>query len=135
MLVDAGPRVSLCDRDQPTHSRCQAIFESTTAPLVSTWACFVEAMHLVGRIGGFSLQEHLWGLVNRGIVRFHEHDEAECRRMAELMNRYQNVPMDLADASLVVTAETSGDRTVFTLDGDFRIYRLADGSAFSIVPE
>ncbi len=51
------------------------------------------------------------------------------------MNRYQNVPMDLADASLVAAAETLNDRKVFTLDSDFRIYRLADGSAFEIVPE
>jgi hypothetical protein len=92
-------------------------------------------MYLVGRIGGYPLQEHLWALVNRGMVRFHEHSDAECKQMAELMDRYQNVPMDLADASLVAVAETRGDRTVFTLDNDFRVYRLSDGNAFDIVPE
>ena len=135
MLIDAGPLVSLCDRKQPTHTRCQAVLEAATAPLISTWACFVEAMYLVGRIGGFRLQEHLWALLNRGIVRLHEHSEAERRQMAALMDRYQNVPMDLADASLVSTAETLGDRDVFTLDADFQVYRLADGGAFEIVPE
>jgi len=43
--------------------------------------------------------------------------------------------MDLGDAALVAVAETLGDRTVFTLDSDFRIYRLADGGTFNIVPE
>jgi predicted nucleic acid-binding protein len=134
MLVDAGPLVSLCDRNQPTHSRCQATFTAAIAPVVSTWACFVEAMYLVGRIGGFPLQDHLFALVNRGIIRLHEHSEAERLQMAVLMNRYQNVPMDLADASLVAAAETLSDRTVFTLDSDFLVYRLADGRAFEIVP-
>ena len=55
--------------------------------------------------------------------------------MAQLMDRYQNVPMDLADASLVAVAETLVDRTVFTLDNDFRVYRLSNGNALDIVPE
>jgi hypothetical protein len=135
MLIDAGPLVSLCDKKQPTHSSCQAILESAPVPVISTWACFVEAMYLVGRIGGFRLQEHLWDLLNRGILQLHQHADTESARMAALMERYQNVPMDLADASLVSTAETLGDRSIFTLDSDFRIYRLPDGGAFSVVPE
>jgi uncharacterized protein len=134
MLVDAGPLVSLCDRNQPTYARCQAILVTAAVPLISTWACFVEAMYLVGRIGGHPLQEHLWNLVIRRVLQFHEHGDFECRRMAELMRNYQNVPMDLADASIVTAAETLGDRTVFTLDNDFRVYRLADGGSFDIIP-
>jgi len=91
-------------------------------------------MYLVGRIGGYRLQDHLWALLNRGIVRLHEHGAGEPRQMAALMDRYQNVPMDLADASLVAVAEALGDRTLFTLDSDFRIYRLSDGGTFNIVP-
>jgi thiol-disulfide isomerase/thioredoxin/predicted nucleic acid-binding protein len=135
MLVDAGRLVSLCDRNQPTHTRCQAVLETSVVPITSTWACFVAAMYHVGRIGGYPLQRHLWALLNRGIVRFHGHSDVEGTQMAELMDRYQNVPMDLADASLVAVAEASGDRTIFTLDGNFRVYRLADGGLFDIVPE
>jgi uncharacterized protein len=135
MLVDAGPLVSLCDKKQPTHSSCQAVLESAPVPVVSTWVCFVEAMYLVGRIGGFPLQEHLWALLNRGILQLQQHTDAERARMAMLMERYQNVPMDLADASLVSIAETLGDRSIFTIDSDFRIYRLPDGGTFSVVPE
>jgi predicted nucleic acid-binding protein len=42
--------------------------------------------------------------------------------------------MDLADASLMAAAALLGTRRVFTLDGDFRVYRFADGSAFDITP-
>ena len=92
-------------------------------------------MYLVGRIGGHPLQDHLGALLSRGIIRLHEHSANEPRQMATLMDRYQNVPMDLADASLVAVAEVLGDRTIFTLDSDFRVYRLSDGGTLDIVPE
>jgi len=50
------------------------------------------------------------------------------------MEKYQDTPMDLADASLVAVAESLSIRDVFTLDSDFRIYRLADGSTLNIIP-
>ena len=51
------------------------------------------------------------------------------------MGRYQNLQIDLADASLFVTAEQLGIRQVFTLDNDFRIYRFDDGNYFEVVPD
>ncbi len=54
--------------------------------------------------------------------------------MAALMEKYRDTPMDLADASLVVVAESRSLRRLFTLDSDFRIYRLADGSVLEVVP-
>jgi predicted nucleic acid-binding protein len=135
MLIDARPLVSLCDRNQSTYPRCQLVLDAATAPLVSTWPCLTEAMYLVGRIGGLRLQQHLWGLINRGIVRLHDHTDGERAQMALLMDRYQNVPMDLADASLVAVANALGDRTIFTLDSDFRIYRLGDRSVFEMLPD
>ena len=45
----------------------------------------------------------------------------------------ENVLMDLADASLVVVAESRGYRRLFTIDSDFYIYRLADGSVLEVV--
>lgn len=54
--------------------------------------------------------------------------------MRELMDRYQNVPMDLADASLVVAAEVLQVGKIFTLDADFHIYRIKDSIPFEIVP-
>ena len=54
--------------------------------------------------------------------------------MQTLMAQYQNVPMDLADASLVAAAEVTGLRLIFTLDSDFRIYRAHNQDVFSVVP-
>lgn len=135
MLIDAGPMVSMCAKSEPGHARLEEMVKAANAPSVSTWVCFGEAMHILGRMGGFYLQRPLWKLVGDGLVRLHEHTEQQRSRMAALMDRYQNVPMDLGDASLVAIAESLQDRAILTLDSDFRIYRLLDGSAFHLLPE
>lgn len=50
------------------------------------------------------------------------------------MSKYRDTPMDLADASIVAAAERLGAKRVFTLDGDFRIYRTADDLTLECVP-
>lgn len=50
------------------------------------------------------------------------------------LKRYQQTPMDLPDASLVAIVESLSFNQVFTLDSDFRFYRLADGSVLDIIP-
>jgi predicted nucleic acid-binding protein len=57
-------------------------------------------------------------------------DQPALKRALELMARYADHPMDLADASLVVAAETLETRTIFTVDrGDFSTYRIQRGHA------
>lgn len=134
MLCDAGPLIALIDRTQPDHVRCRAVFDTAPLPLISTWPCLTEAMHLLNRIGGWRYQQHLWEMHARRLLTLHAHDGAVVPRITALMEQYRNVPMDLADASLVVAAETTNDRNIFTLDADFRIYRFDDGGVFQIAP-
>ena len=135
MLTDTGPLVALINRNDPHHQRCKAaVCEWPAAPLLTTWPCWTEAMYLLHRAGGYPAQATLWRWRAGGQVRLHELTEAEVDRMAVLMEKYRDRPMDLADASLVVVAERLGLRQVFTVDGDFHIYRLADGSALACVP-
>jgi len=65
-------------------------------------------------------------------------NQTAASRAFELMDTYADHPMDLADASLVVAAETLKTRRVFTLDrNDFKAYRVRRGHrnvAFEIVP-
>lgn len=135
ILTDAGPLIALLDKDDGHHARCVAAGEALPpGSLLTTWPCFTEAMYLLGGVGGFSYQSALWDLRRTGRLVLHEPGAAEPERMAELMSKYQDVPMDLADASLVAAAEVLGLRQIFTLDGDFFIYRLSDGSALNVVP-
>jgi predicted nucleic acid-binding protein len=51
-----------------------------------------------------------------------------------LMGKYKDRPMDLADASLVAAAEARQVNRIFTLDSDFRFYRLNDKDSFEVIP-
>jgi len=102
--------------------------------MLTTWPCFTEAMYLLGQTGGWRFQATLWALRANGRLKLHELSSSEADRIAALMEKYRDTPMDLADASLVVVAESQSLRRVFTTDGHFRIYRLKDGSVLEMMP-
>lgn len=134
-LTDTGPLVALLDADDASHAACMAAAgRLPPGPLLTTWVCFTEAMYLLSSVGGYPYQAALWGLRAAGRLVLHDLTLAEADRMATLMARYRDTPMDLADASLVAVAESRGLRRVFTIDSDFYIYRMADGAALDVVP-
>lgn len=134
-LCDTGPLVAVIDRRDEHHERCVAALGSLPPePLLTTWPCWVEALYLVGRVDGFSSQDKLWTYLAHGLVRLLVPDEDDERRMWALMRQYQDVPMDVADASLVAAAERLDVRQVFTLDSHFYVYRISGATAFDVVP-
>ena len=134
ILTDTGPLVALINRNDPDHVACVNIVKRQPAELlVTTWPCFTEAMYLLFRVAGHPGQRGLWQLRTAGKLNLYDLTPAQVDRTAELMDKYRDRPMDLADASLVVTAEHLRTQRIFTLDSDFHIYRLADGSALEIV--
>jgi hypothetical protein len=134
-LIDAGPLIALINRNDPNHQACAAALDDLpSGPLITTWPCFTEAMHLLLRVGGFRAQQELWRMVLDGRVALHDLSALEIARSAELMEKYRDRPMDLADASLIAMAEKLSLRAVFALDKDFYVYRLADGSALNVIP-
>lgn len=135
MLVDTGAIVALLDDDDDQHARCvDAAQRHPREGLLTTWPCFTEAMYLLGRSGGWRYQSGLWRLCHSRQLVLQSLTAADVNRMSQLMEKCRDTPMDLADASLVAVAESLGIKKVFTVDRDFRIYRLADGSALEVVP-
>ena len=134
ILCDASPLIALINEGDDNHERCVDILPSLSAPFVTTCACFTEAMYLLGRYGGWLAQQELWGYVADEILVIHNHTSDELTRMETLMRQYRDVPMDLADASLVSMAEILNKRQIFTLDHDFYIYRLWGNQTFEVIP-
>ncbi len=134
ILTDTGPIVALLNRADQHHPRCiNTLTRLPAEPLLTTWVCFTEAMYLLGEAGGYYFQSTLWNMQLDGKLVLHDLTDTEAGRMALLMNRYQDVPMDMADASLVALAESLSDHRVLTFDTDFFIYRLTDDSALEII--
>jgi uncharacterized protein len=134
VLTDTGPLIALLDTGDRHHASCVGVLSRLPKnPLLTTWACFTEAMYFLYEIGGYHYQERLWRMRRDGKLLLLDITQAETDRMDALMAQYANVPMDLADASLVAVAETRGIPQLFTIDTDFHIYVLADGSVLHII--
>ena len=134
IIVDAGPLIALVDSGEVDHKPCVEALTHLTAPMITTWPTLTEAMYLLGSAGGWKAQEALWKLIGRGDLQLIELDESMCKRTQALMAKYQDMPMDLADASLVAVAETLNMKRIFTLDSDFHVYRFKGRQAFEIIP-
>lgn len=134
MLCDAGPLVAIIDRSDRNHARCLAALSTIRSSLITTWPCFTEAMYLLYRYGGQPAQDELWTYVEDDIVTFHVSSESEQKQMRILMQKYRDIPMDLADASLVTTAEALNRTQIFTTDSDFYTYRIGGKTPFEVIP-
>lgn len=133
-LADTGPLVALIDAGEPDHARCRDAIAGLSAPLLTTWPVLTEAMHLLGDAAGWRGQRALWDLLGHDVLSLADLGDAERRRARALMEKYADVPMDLADATLVAVAESRGVRRILTLDRDFGVYRLHGRHAFEVVP-
>ncbi len=80
------------------------------------------------------MQKLLWAFVEQHALHFYTLTVTDGTRMSFLMEKYRNVPMDLADASLVTAAEALRTSRIFTLDADFYIYQRNDREPFEVVP-
>lgn len=134
ILTDAGPLVAIIDRGEADHVRCLAILEELASPMLTTWPAFTEAMYLLGDAAGWPGQEPLWRLVRREDLQVAEVGRRTVQRMEALMAKYRDLPMDLADASLVALAEETGLTRIFTLDEHFHLYRLLGRKRFVVIP-
>jgi predicted nucleic acid-binding protein len=132
VLVDAGPLVALLDRADPSHLACVKALKTITDPLVTVWPAFAEAMYLLGR--SWQAQRALWSRLETEALLLAPLDAADAPRMRELMEKYRDLPMDLADAALVRVAERERLVEILTLDRKhFSIYRPGHRRRFSVV--
>ncbi|SRR6266446_1615038 len=133
LLVDAGPLVALIDRSDRHHEICKRVLGSLTESMSTVWLAFTEAMYLLS--SSAQAQRALWDLAAAGAVQFSVIDESDCPRMRELMWKFRDLPMDLADAALVRVAERERIRRIFTIDRrDFELYRPHRIGRFDILP-
>ncbi len=135
-LTDTGPLFALVGpQGQPAQfTRCTALFSTLAMPLVTTWPCLAEVLHLTGREDGWDMQRLIARYIATDTLKLHTPMRAETTRTLQLMEQYADRPMDLANASLIALAETSGYTRIFSIDSDFYVYRLADGSALEVMP-
>jgi hypothetical protein len=136
ILVDTGPFVALFDPRDGEHARCSATLASLDQTLFTAVPVLTEAFHLLPADSRGAA--NLRSFIARGGISLWYMDGPGLRRALDLMEQYVDHPMDLADASLVVAAESLRVRKIFTLDrDDFSTYRIRRGRTlqqFEIIP-
>ncbi len=133
ILIDAGPMVALISASDRHHSSCRATLVRIDEPIATVWPAFTEAMYLLR--SAEAAQNALWKMVLREAIGILPLTVADAPRMHELMEKYYDLPMDLADAALVRVAERENIRRIFTIDRrDFSVYRPLGGGRFNILP-
>ncbi|MBI2960698.1 MAG: PIN domain-containing protein [Betaproteobacteria bacterium] len=133
LLLDTGAFVALVDRSERRHADCVAVLDRWNGAIVTTEAVLTETLYLVGP--RWQAQKVCLEFLLRGAFLLVPSSQASLKRVSVLMEKYRNVPMDYADATLVALGEELGIDLVFTLDGrGFSAYRLNQRRPFRLVP-
>ncbi len=131
ILADSGYWVALFDRSDQHHRRAVEITSTLDEQLVTTWPVLTETSHFLGIRYGSDAVVRFLELGSRGGYHLFGLDEVSLARMEKLIRKYASLPMDLADASLVLAAEETGETRILTTDRrDFRTCRFSGRKAF-----
>ena len=131
ILIDAGPLIALFDRDDADHGWAREFLAGYRGRLLTSWAVVTEVVYMLD----FNLQAQLDFLewLRRNALVIPPFTKAHLARVIELTRKYADVPMDFADATLMVLAESEKVMEILTLDPDFDIYRTQKGEALKKV--
>ncbi len=134
VLLDTGPLTALLNPNDEWHAWARETMRRLPTPLLTSEPVLTEAAYLLRREGCDA--DEIFALAEEGIIKVGLRFEDERSSLRELMARYRNVPMSLADATLVRLAELNDKARLFTLDTDFRIYRCHRNKVIPVlIPE
>lgn len=134
MLIDASGLIAILDRDDPDHAASRDVLTTAPLPLRTTWAAMTEASHIASRRLGSVGPTGLFGLVRTKAVTIEELSDTAVDSVEALMKRYADLPMDLADTTLVYLAAARNDPAIVTHDHHFHVYRVGKRRAFTVLP-
>ena len=130
-LLDTGPLVAALDRKDQHHTWAVEQFRTLPLPFLTCEAVCTEAAYLLRQAG--AKPADLLALLTSGAVVIRYGLEAEAEPLVDLLTKYDDVPMDLADACLVRMTEMHPGSKVLTLDSDFHIYRKHKREAIPVI--
>ena len=122
ILIDSGPLIALFDLDDNHHQKVMEFFSKRNFLFITTLAVFTEVSHFLKFNVKVQISFYEWAMFHGMIIS--DINQNDLMRIGELTKKYADLPMDFADATLVVTAEKTGINEIVSLDKDFDIYRL-----------
>ena len=135
IAVDAGFLYALLDKSDTWHERAVAAAPTVQEGWITTWPALTEATHLMTRRLGTRFAQALMNEVADGGLVAWDIPHDRIAKIPAMMQRYASLPMDLADASLVLLAEHLGHGRILTTDErDFGSHRWKSRKPFHNLP-
>jgi hypothetical protein len=131
ILVDAGPLIALFDRDDKYHAIVISFLHKYKGRFITTWPVITEVSHMLSFSADVQIAFLEW--LRRDALDIVSLEKNHLHRIIELSKKYSDVPMDLADSSLLVVSEMSGIKEIMTIDSDYYIYRIKGNKALKNV--
>ena len=120
-IIDSGPIIALFDKDDKYHKKTLEFMHSFDGKLISTWAVITEVTHMLSF--NLTVQLNFLKWVEMEAITIYQIEQSELTAMIKMMQKYSDIPMDLADSTLMYVAQKENIKDIISIDGDFDIYR------------
>jgi len=133
IITDSGFWVALVNPDDTHHQIAVNTLACINEPLITTYPVITEVCHLLlKRRGKKSMLAFVESYEQGAFGVFQIDALSHKQRILALMQQYADLPMDFADASLVLLAENLGHGRILSTDQrDFHTYRWKNTQPFS----
>ncbi len=121
IIVDAGPLIALFDKDDKYHNSVIKFLKTFDGQFITSWPAITEVTHLLSFNVNVQIDFLEW--LKRKAVTIVNLENIHLERIIQLSKKYSDVPMDLADSSLIVIAELTNITEIITIDSDYYIYK------------
>ena len=133
-LADSGYFVALFNPKDRHHARCKAFFTDYGGRTITTWAVFVEVCALLTHSRQRAFFEWAGKAQALGYLSIESPPPDAVAALWQMMDKYDDLPMDFCDASLVYLAGKLNIQRIATTDlRDFSVYRLPGNRRFTHV--
>lgn len=135
LIVDTGVLVAATDRSDPQHSQCASLVAGASGQMRTTAMVIAEAAYLIERELGTDVERLLYDSIIAGDIIVEHLIIDDWKRTAELVTRYESLPLGGTDASLIALAERHRQTDIATLDHrHFSVVRPEHIDAFTLLP-
>ncbi|HIP11413.1 MAG TPA: PIN domain-containing protein [Arcobacter sp.] len=120
-IIDSGPIIALFDKSDKYHKSVLKFIESFNGELITSWSVITEVSHMLD----FNLRVQIDFLkwIELGGIKLYDIPQSEIVNIRVMMEKYLDIPMDLADATLMYIANKEKIKNIISIDSDFDIYR------------
>lgn len=135
ILLDTSGLLAAIDGSQRHHAACAAALAAAVPPRLLSPFVLAELDYLLATQVGSAAQLDLLDEVARGVYRLEPFGQGDVATARDVVARFADLDIGLADASIVVLASRYDTRDVLTLDERrFRAVRTLDRKRFRLLP-